>query len=432
MKISRDGNWLATVDEWSPPARELDFLKHKGKDLSVEQQHRREVFLKFWQWSKETQTWELVSRIDSPHPLERDSSDAGRIFSLAADPSSSRFSTIGEDGMVRTWTTKIRKRDGVVVRAKDGSAFKNWHCEHAICLGKRELLDGSERSDSYPTSGSVAFSEDGSVLAAACDNDDGLLHLLDPKSGLIRLSHTGLFEGTIVGMEFLGQDLIILSDKLFVFDIVAEAFRFAIKLATSPVPLSSKQKQEMMHLAVDRRSRTFAVALPRIISNIGKPSLWGASCELTVFHQDDYEPQLKEQFETIITAVLPAASSEGFIILDTAAEIYTVMKKGSQAVTSLAQSTTALELDNVPEEPAGELLRLVEEDAEEVEDYLPPTPAATQDGEDDDGEENPVVTQQQLSEIFDIGPSFALPPMEEIFYQVASLFSGKPLTQSVS
>jgi NET1-associated nuclear protein 1 (U3 small nucleolar RNA-associated protein 17) len=429
MKISHDGKWLATVDEWTPPAREYDFLKHRGKDLSVEVQQRREVFLKFWQWSKESDLWELVSRIDSPHSLGPDSGDAGRIFALAADPSSSRFSTIGEDSIVRTWATKTRKRDGVVVRAKDGNALRNWHCQHAICLGKPELLEGSGHSEKYPTSGSVTFSEDGSVLAAACDSDDGLLHLVDPDSGIIRLSHTGLFEGTIVGMEFLDQDLIVLSNKLFVLDIVSETFRFAIKLASSPASLTPRQKQEMMHLAVDCRSRTFAVALPTFNVQSGKRSLWSASCELTVFHQDSREPQLTEEFPTVITALLPAVSSEGYIILDTAAEIRTVMKKGSQAVTALAQSTSALELDTMPEEPTGEMLQ--EEDVEEADDYLL-TPAATQDGEDDDDNEHPVVTQQQLSEIFDIGPSFALPPMEEMFYQVAGLFSSKPLAQSVS
>jgi NET1-associated nuclear protein 1 (U3 small nucleolar RNA-associated protein 17) len=430
MKISHNGKWLATVDEWTPPAREYDFLTHRGKDLSVEQQQRREVFLKFWQWSTESDTWELVSRIDAPHSLGPDSGDAGRIFSLAADPSSLRFSTIGEDAIVRTWTMKTRKRDGVVVRAKDGSAFRNWHCQHAICLGKPELLEKAGNGANDPTSASVAISEDGSVLAAACDNDDGLLHLLDPDAGVIRLSHTDLFEGTIVGMEFLGQDLIILSNKLCVFDIVSEEIRFAVKVAPNTASLSSKQKQEMMHLAVDQRSRTFALALPKLGTQSGKPSLWAASSELTVFHQDSREPQVTEKFSTIITALLPAVSSEGYIVLDTEAEIYTVMKKGSQAVTSLAQSTSALELDNVPEESAVEL-SLEEEDAEEAEDYLL-TPAATQDEEDDDESEYPVVTQQQLSEIFDIGPSFALPPMEEMFYQVAGLFSSKPLAQSVS
>ena len=387
------------------------------------------MFLKFWQWSDESNTWELVSRIDSPHSLGLESGDAGRIFAIAADPSSLQFSTVGEDGIVRTWTTKTRKRDGVVVRGKDGSAFRNWHCRHAICLSKPELLEGSGDSESNPTSGSVAFSEDGSVLAAACNNEDGLLHLLDPDSGLIRLTHTGLFEGTIVGIEFLDQDLITLSDKLLVFDIVSEEFRTAIMLASRTASLSSSQKQEMMHLAVDNRSRTIAVALPTFSGQSSKPSLWLASSELTVFHQDSREPQLTEHFPTIITALLPALSSEGYIVLDAAAEIYTAMKKGSQAVTALAQSTSALELDIVPEESAGELL--LEEDVEEEEDYLP-TPAATQDGEDDDDNEHPVVTQQQLTEIFDIGPSFALPPMEEMFYQVAGLFSSKPLPQSAS
>jgi NET1-associated nuclear protein 1 (U3 small nucleolar RNA-associated protein 17) len=426
MKISHDGKWLATVDEWTPPAREYDFLKHRGSSVAIEQQHRREVFLKFWQWSQESDLWELVSRIDSPHSLGLDTGDAGRVFALASDPSSLRFSTVGEDGIVRTWTTKTRKRDGVVVRAKDGSAYRNWHCQHAVCLGKPELLDGT---GNFPTSGSVAFSEDGSVLAAACDNEDGLLHLLDPESGVERLSHTGLFEGTIVDMEFLDQDLIVLSNKLFVFDIVSEEFRFAIKLAKSLASLSPNQKQEMMHLAVDQRSRTFALALPKFSAQPGKPSLWAARSELTVFHHDSPEPQLTEQLSTIVTALLPAISSEGYMVLDTAAEIHTVMKKGSQAVTALAQSTSALELNNVPDEPTGEKL-LEEEDIEEMEDYLP-TPAATQDGEEVDDSEHPVVSQQQLSEIFDIGPSFALPPMEEMFYQVANLFSSKPLAQSV-
>ena len=106
-----------------------------------------------------------------------------------------------------------------------------------------------------------------------------------------------------------------------------------------------------------------------------------------------------------MTALLPAVGSEGYLVLDSAAEIWSVLKKGIQAVTSLAQSTSALQLDTV-EEPTGDLLRLVEnqEEAEEMEEIQPPTDLPI----DDDDDENPVVTQQQLSEVFDIGPSFAL------------------------
>jgi NET1-associated nuclear protein 1 (U3 small nucleolar RNA-associated protein 17) len=94
-----------------------------------------------------------------------------------------------------------------------------------------------------------------------------------------------------------------------------------------------------------------------------------------------------------------------------------------QAVTSLAQSTSALQLDTA-EEPIGDLLRLVEneEEAEVEGDGILPSADLPMD---DDDAENPVVTQQQLSEVFDIGPSFALPPMEDMFYQVAALFGAK-------
>lgn len=66
MQASFDGKWLATVDEWIPPKRDLDFIGHQGRDLGAERRQRREVFLKFWQWNKENADWELVTRIDSP------------------------------------------------------------------------------------------------------------------------------------------------------------------------------------------------------------------------------------------------------------------------------------------------------------------------------------------------------------------------------
>ncbi|KAH7391243.1 WD repeat-containing protein-like protein [Cadophora sp. MPI-SDFR-AT-0126] len=421
MKISHDGDWLVTVDEWMPPPRDIHLGKHLEVDL-IERPPRREVYLKFWQWSTESSSWELVSRIDAPHTSTRDSGDAGRILDLAVDPSSLRFSTIGEDGIVRIWTTKTRKRDGVVVRGKDHKPLRNWNCEFAVELGKAEPLDGL---DVPAPSGCVAFSEDGSILAAACNSNDGLVHFLDPDFGTIRLSQTGLFEDEIISISFLGQDLITLSDKLIVFDLVSEEARIIIKASEATKSLSTRQKQEMMHFSVDPKSRTFAVALPTIRD---PSSLRTATSELVVFHQDTREPQLKEAFSTIITALLPALSSEGFLVLDTAAEIFSIIKKGTQNITMLAQSTSALQLDAA--EDAADIMPLDQDDYfEDAEDY--PTPAPTQDGDNDEENDTPVVPQQKLAEVFNIGPAFALPPLEEMFYQVADLFAAKPLKKEV-
>ena len=429
MKLSFDGNWLATVDEWTPPQRDVDFFGHQGKIIDDERRRRREVYLKFWQWSQENNTWELVSRIDAPHSWGGASSGAGKVLDLAVDPSSLRFSTIGEDGVVRTWSTKTRKRDGVVVQGKDGQTLRNWSCQHAISIGKPELSD-LESTQKHLANGCVAFSEDGSLLAAAC-GDQSLLHLLDTKSGVIRLSQSGLFDGEIVKAEFLGQDLITLSNKLQVYDLVSDEVRYGIKFGKSVTNLSVSQKMEMMHLAVDQKSRTFAVAIPGSFNGRNDQSLLSTSGELAVFEQDKQEPVLKQTFPNLITSLLSAGGSDGYLVLDSAAEIRTVLRKGSHAVTTQAQSTSALQLD-VVEESKGDLLRLVEDEAEEAYNILPSSQTLDVDDDDDDDDETPVVTQQQLTEIFDIGPSFALPPMEELFNQVAGLFIKPPLTQSAS
>ena len=421
VKASFDGMWLATVDEWVPPKRDMDFIGHQGMDFEAECRQRTEVFLKFWQWSKENGDWELVTRIDAPH-ASTDATSAGRILDLAADPSSTRFSSVGDDGVVRTWSLKARKRDGVPVRWKDGKTLRNWNCQHAISIGKSELMN---ESHAPLQNACVAFSEDGSVLAAACGKQvDGLLHLLDPELGTVRSSRTGMFEGPILKMEFLGQDLITVSDRLLVHDLVADELRSGLRLGSAVTLLSTQQKIEMIHLAVDRESHTFAIALPATYDGrTGRTiSLVHRYSELAVFQPDTLTPVLVHDFSTLVTALLPAVGSEGYLVLDSAAEIWSVLKKGIQAVTSLAQSTSALQLDTV-DEPTGDLLRLVEDEDEagEVEIIQPPADLPM----DDDDDENPVVTQQQLSEVFDIGPSFALPPMEDMFYQVAALFGSK-------
>lgn len=343
-----------------------------------------------------------------------------------------RFSTVGEDNNCRIWSPTIRKRDGVVVRDKDEKAFRNWKCKRSIPLGKPELLDGPKKTSANEISSCLDFSDDGSVLAVACGSSQGLLHLVDTESGAIRFSHTGWYEGEIIRMEFLEQDLIILSDKLNVYDLCSFEMRSSIRLAPTITSMSTTQKREMWHMAVDRKSRTFAVSFPWFhqeleaqVEQAKRQSLYSvySHTELVVFHQDKPEPLLKEKCPNLITTLLPTGS-EGYLVLDTAAEIRTVLKKGTQAITALAQPTSALQLD-VAEEPAGGVLRLIEDvdEDEEVEDQIP-APVKSQEEADDDNE-TPAITQQQLSEIFDM-PSYALPPIENLFYQVAALCSGKP------
>jgi NET1-associated nuclear protein 1 (U3 small nucleolar RNA-associated protein 17) len=433
VKISHDGKWLATVDEWSPPARDLTHLSLDKNSAEEERLSRREIYLKFWEWSDEDNSWQLVSRIDAPHTLSQNSPHPGRILDLAVDLNSSKFVTIGEDDIVCTWTTRTRKRDGVPVRGSKGQVLRNWYCQYAISLGKQEMAEEVGHIDEPVASASLAISDDGSVLAAATGSQEGIVQFIEPNSGSIRQSQTGVFQGHLVKMDFLGQDLIVLADQLTLYDLVSNEIRMNFKLNIHLRELSIAQKQEMVHLAVDPKSCTFAVSFPIRCKDLTvkkAKSLTYQQSELFIFHQDELQPQLHDILPTFITALLPAVDSDGFLLLDTAAEIRTAHKKGSQIVTGMAQSTSALQLDDTPAQTNGVIVPTDEEEDEQMEELQLLTPAATEDGnEDEDENDTPVVTAQQLANVFDIGPAFALPPLEEMFYQVAGLFSGKPVVR---
>ncbi|PQE28010.1 WD domain-containing protein [Rutstroemia sp. NJR-2017a WRK4] len=424
IQISHDGLWLATVDEWTPPLVDLDFIRHQATNYVDELSLRREVYLKFWKWKDASQTWELVSRINTPHAQSSGRTGAGRILDLSSDPDSLQFATIGEDRVVRTWSPKTRMRDGVSVKDEHGHPLQNWHCRHAIHLAKSELAEDSLPLP--PQNGCVAFAEDGSTLAAAY-GDNGIVHILDPESGTIKTSQCGLYEGHIVRMEILGRDLVTLSNSVRVHDLVADEMRYSFTLSIPLKHMNIAQKVEMMHLAIDRKSHTFAVAIPMRLNpptteerkSRTQPPTYSA---LAVFGQDSQVPYFTECFDTLLTALVPAVDMEGYLAIDGAAEIRSVTKKGVQSAITLAQSTADLHLDTIADEPVGDLLQMVEDDEEEPEEAQPPSPLAIEEEN-----ETPVVTQQELSEVFDIGPAFALPPLEEMFYQVAGLFSSKPL-----
>jgi NET1-associated nuclear protein 1 (U3 small nucleolar RNA-associated protein 17) len=446
MKISHDGKWLATVDEWLPPRRDVSFLGHGGMDIADEQRRRREVFLKFWQWSSSTDSWELVSRIDAPHMMSPESCGAGKVLDLVADPNSMTFSTIGEDSIVRVWHPRARKRDGVVVKGKDGEPLMTWSCQQSISLAKPEVVDDSSMPGysrpQRPEHGCLAFSDDGSVLAAAVTgSEDGLVHLIDPIQGSTRLSRSLMYQGDVLKIAFVAQHMIILSDDLRVYDMVQDELTYGIKIWDVRAKLSLDARIQMMHLAVDPDSGTFAVALPSKINWLtGKPmskrTLNGRYTEVAVFDPNHARPFIVRDFASIVTALIPAVSSAGFVVLDASAEVTTITPKTSQTLISMAKPMAELRLDvKSDEQPTLGPVQL-EEDGEEYgedgdeNDELAEEEDVTMEDIDDDGP--PVVSQQQLANVFDVGPAFALPPIEEMFYQVAGLFSSKSMAQEVS
>lgn len=441
LRVSHDGQWLATVDEWCPPAKDIDFLSVSEDFKEEEQRKRLEVYLKFWSWNSETKEWQLVSRVDWPHDsTSADSSGAGKVLSLVADPSAVAFASYGEDGVVRFWRPRLRRRNGIEVLGKNAEGLISWYCRHMVQLRnparERTLADVSPRA-------SMAFSEDGSLLTVSeqgsTTDKTGVVHFIDALSGQIRQFREGLYDGNLVDMGIVDRYLIILSEQLIVWDMVHDQLHFGLSLES--YRLSSQDWVAASHLAVDRIRQTFAIALP-IKGSKGHKSATQSEdkfqSEMTIFDPSQPNPLYTTSLPHTVTSILSTEGSKGYIVLDSAAEVRIISPKSMPFLSDLVvadsytQSPRGLENVYGHNKMDGITLKIDDNNVSEAESNVV-TPRYTSseprpDVYDDD--DVPVVSQQQLASIFDVGPAFAMPPVEELFEQVAGLFAKKPRTLS--
>lgn len=208
IQTSNDGQWLASIDEWMSPKRDVAPLSFDQDRAAEEQIFRREIYLKFWSWNDNAKVWELVSRVDNPHPSQSGNPyEEGRVLGLASDPSTAGFATISGDGLVRTWKPAIRRRNGLEVRNKDGKSLAAWHCKHITPL--------ESAGPTVPNSilgAKLAYSQDGSIIAAGLQSSLPCpIYLLDSHSGNIKSVQTGLYSGPLYGLGIVNKYLITLS-----------------------------------------------------------------------------------------------------------------------------------------------------------------------------------------------------------------------------
>jgi NET1-associated nuclear protein 1 (U3 small nucleolar RNA-associated protein 17) len=407
MAYSRDAKWLVTVDEWQPPSRDTEVLDSQPSE-------RLEVYLKFWTTVAEGQTLELVSRINAPHYTGRDE----RVLDLAADPTSHTFATVGEDGVLRLWTPAIRQRDGIVVKSRTGREMESWACATTIHLQENKALADSNVAPvkTPQRSGAVSFSEDGSMIACAFQNGaESAVYLVDVKSGSVVDSLDGLINGQVQSLRVLSSQLIVLSQDLVVYDIVQDEMIYGIQLSSES---STTAMQALSQLAVDYPSRSFAVA----VSHANR--LGVVKSEVAVFNSDQSEPEFIYQLPYPVVSLITTPGSSGYLVLDSAAQVSSITQSTGADSLAVAQSLADISLDKT--EPIksedSNVIAVVNDGPDiasddEMEDVV-------EDAMDLGDEAYPVVVApQKLTELFDAAPPFAMPPIEDMFYQVTKLFA---------
>lgn len=413
MAYSHDAKWLATVDEWQPPMRDTEVLESSSSD-------RLEVYLKFWTTVAEGETLELVSRINAPHYTGREE----HVLDLAADPTSHTFATIGADGVLRLWRPAVRQRDGIVIKSRKGREMESWTCTNTIHLQENKALADSNVASvksSIRRSGAVSFSEDGSMIACAFQNGtESAVYLVDVVSGTVVDALDGLIKGQIQGIRVLASQLIILSQDLVVYDIVQDEMSYGIQLSSDSSDLTY---QALSQLAVDQTSRTFAVA----ISHLNKYGL--VKSEVAVFNSGQSEPESVYPLPYPAVSLTTAPGASGYIILDSSAQVCAITQSTDARSVVVAQSLADSKLGTSEpmEAEASGVLAVVNEDQDVASDDEMEVDVDEDEDEDliEDDTYPVVVPPQKLAELFNVAPPFAMPPIEDMFYQVTKLFSTK-------
>lgn len=411
MAYSHDAKWLATVDEWQPPSRDTEVLESTPSE-------RLEVYLKFWSASADGQGLELVARINAPHYTGRDE----RVLDLAADPTSHTFATVGEDGVLRLWRPATRQRDGIVVKSRTGKGLESWTCVNTIHLQENKALADSNVAvkAKRQRSGAVTFSEDGSMVSCAFQNGaESAVYLVDVNSGAVVDSLDGLINGQVQSLRVLASQLIVLSQDLVVYDIVQDELVYGIQLKSEG---SGAPVHALSQLAVDYPSRSFAVAIAHQNRfNVTKS-------EVAIFNADQSEPEYVHQFSQPVVSLITTPGSSGYLAVDASAQVCSITQSNDATSVAVAQSLADINLDQTEVDGSQEsgIIAVVNEEQddaasdEEMEDVI-------EDAMDEDEDATPVVVPpQKLAELFGAAPPFAMPPIEDMFYQVTKLFSAPP------
>lgn len=419
MQISHDGQWLVTVDEWMPPTRDLEPFAFDDQRALEEQKSRREIFLKFWSWDDSGKIWELVSRFDNPHKFQSGfSSDKVGVLDIATSPSSVAFATIGKDDMVRIWRPMIRRRHGSAVRNRNGEQLTIWSCKQIT------ELPSNFSSEADRMGAKIAFSPDGSVLALACGSlSPWTLHLVDTQDGSLRHSSPGPFNGPIFGLGIIGKFLVTLTPDLCVWDLVTETLCYGFSL-NSPI-LALEHQHSAIHLCINYQQDHFAVALPEATpSKHGKGVAWHKS-RLMIFDPANPSPLFSKSLPKLVMYLLPMRQRSGYYTIDSSTEIKIISATPSMrvynAALSLPPETRSGGLDDI----YGTGLSLDVSEGKESEDDQSKALRLSSLDIEEEVEDPVVVNPEKLSDVFDIGHSFVMPPIMELFERVARLFAGK-------
>ncbi|KAF2787970.1 WD40 repeat-like protein [Melanomma pulvis-pyrius CBS 109.77] len=438
LQISSDGNWLATVDEWSPPRADMGYLEEGIPEFNQEERSfRHETYLKFWEWNEKNAQWALQSRLDAPHFFE-DVGAVAQVFDLIPDPAGLGFATVGEDRFVRIWRPKTRLQNGVFVRGTSNSktGVVTWSLDRSIELSsKLDVFDTNSDPTNVlaPRTSRLAFSADGSVLAAGVswtsDADPGVIQIIDTMTGAVRRSITELDVTALSCLGIIGRHLIAIGDSITVWDMVLDQLVYCVPFHFTEI--DQMDTSALVRLAINDNDGTFAVACPQFETDAlsksrGTRYFKKATSKVSIFDPCLSGAVWSTTVPEVVLSLVSARDGKGYIALDSSSSIRLISPRASalQLITPPPETVVPHYTDRTN----GGQDDGMESDESEMRNIgsTLETLTGSEDLLQNSENDKPVVRTEQLQAIFETKPSHALPPVKDLFNAVVGLYARKP------
>ena len=489
ISISSDGTWLATVDEWVPPVNDLDPLAFDYEEALQSQASKKEVYLKFWSQSPESDDWALSTRIDNANTPNFGTPPS--ILALASDPSFNEFVTLGFDGYVSFWAPSNRIRDGQPVFDQSDTALMNWKCAHTIHLVAPAASPDENR---VPQAGYLAYSLDGTVCVAGYRIADPMeVFVINTVSGELATTIVSTFPSPLLlGIGMLSRSLVLFHPgELEIHDLVNNTVAY-IELSKMSKSKDPRKVLDAARLTVDAEVGLIAVGF--LDRAKGDTSVGSLKSRLQIFNVSSIEhsstPIFEKTFYRGISEILCShpptrqgttesgasdaltrkrnARKQGFVVIDRTAQICTLNPASSALVPSSdiadpapQQVPTPPPSENAAQDPttniseSGPLARMFSTSKSSSQSASAPQQALVHTSLDDTdmvttdanvkdpnlldtllanlndevpSPEYPVVSAERLAEVFDnaaVGGNGFLPPVGVLFRDVVRLLTGR-------
>ncbi|CAN6602607.1 NET1-associated nuclear protein 1 [Trichomonascus vanleenenianus] len=275
VAFSKDGEWMATVDETTTPPN--DRLMSKDD---------REISLKFWSINKAGK-WELATRVQAPHGANKSVLDIVPCQDLG-------FVTAAVDGGVRLWRPTFTSSGVSHVQTR------------TVAWSVRKILPPPSAMSLSAVS--LAWSPDSSMLVMGFETS---IYVIDAARFTVCQTLPNMLGSRVRSLHIVGTHLMALSkSRLVVWDLINERQRWSVQIFS---PTGAKRL-----IAVDQANQRLAVAVNHFNKDFQVVS------KVFVFSIDSPVPLHIENHRFAISALSLVPGSANYMFMDVQGRISTL------------------------------------------------------------------------------------------------------------